>query len=62
MKIVARWYDVEVEYVDEEVKNYPFGCNFSRHATIEPLLQVFEATGTVKIRVDGRKILIMKKK
>lgn len=62
MKIVARWYDVEVEYVDEEVKNYPFGCNFSRHATIEPLLQVFEATGTVKIRVDGRKVLIMKKK
>lgn len=62
MKTVARWYDVEVEYADEEVKHYPFGCNFSRHATIEPLLQVFEATGTIEVRVEGRKILIMKKK
>ncbi len=62
MKTVARWYDVEVEYMDEEVKNYPFGCNFSRHATIEPLLKVFEATGTIGVRVDGRKILIMRKK
>lgn len=62
MKIVARWYDVEVVYEDEEVKSYPFGCNFSRHATIEPLLEVFGATGTIEIRVQGRKILISKRK
>ena len=34
MKIVARWYDVEVIYLDEEVKWYPFGCNFNRHSTV----------------------------
>ena len=62
MKIVSRWYDVEVVYEDEEVKNYPFGCNFNRHATIEPLLKVFEATGTIEMRVDGRKIWIRKRK
>ena len=56
------WYDVDVEYADEDVKDYPFGCNFNRHATIEPLLHVFEATGTIEVRVEGRKILIMKKK
>lgn len=39
MKIISRWYDVDVVYEDEEVKDYPFGCNFSRHATIEPLLK-----------------------
>lgn len=62
MKIVARWYDVEVIYLDEEVKWYPFGCNFNRHSTIEPLLKVFEATGTVETRVEGRKIFIKKRK
>ncbi|MCQ4873306.1 FecR family protein [Butyricimonas paravirosa] len=62
MKIISRWYDVEVVYEDEEVKDYPFGCNFNRHATIEPLLKVFEATGTIETRIDGRKILIRKRK
>lgn len=62
MKTVARWYDVEVVYEDEEVKDYPFGCNFSRHSTIEPLLEVFEATGTITTRVEGRKIRIKKRK
>ena len=62
MKIISRWYDVEVVYEDEEVKDYPFGCNFNRHATIEPLLKVFEATGTIETRIDGRKILIKKRK
>ena len=62
MKSVARWYDVEVVYLDEEVKWYPFGCNFNRHSTIEPLLKVFEATGTVETRVEGRKIFIKKQR
>ena len=58
MKIISRWYDVDVVYEDEEVKDYPFGCNFSRHATIEPLLKVFEATGTIETSIHGRKIWI----
>ena len=62
MKIISRWYDVDVVYEDEEVKDYPFGCNFSRHATIEPLLKVFEATGTIETSIHGRKIWIRKKK
>ena len=50
------------QYEDEEVKDYPFGCNFSRHASIEPLLKVFEATGTIETSIHGRKIWIRKKK
>lgn len=62
MKIISRWYDVDVVYEDEEVKDYPFGCNFSRHATIEPLLKVFEATGTIETSIHDRKIWIRKRK
>ena len=53
---------LDVVYEDEEVKDYPFGCNFSRHATIEPLLKVFEATGTIETSIHGRKIWIRKRK
>ena len=62
MKNVARWYDVEIIYEDEEVKYYPFGCNFNRMATIESLLQIFEATGTIETRVQGRKRWIKERK
>ena len=62
MKNGARWYDVEIIYEDEEVKYYPFGCNFNRMATIESLLQIFEATGTIETRVQGRKIWIKERK
>lgn len=61
MKIAARWYNVEVEYRDEEVKDYIFGCNINRHATIEGLLKIFEQTGTIKTEVVNRKIVISKK-
>lgn len=60
MDFIARWYDVDVVYEDEEVKDYLFGCNFDRHETIEPLLGFFERTGTVHFRIKGRKIVVSK--
>ena len=62
MKIVSRWYDMEVEYGDEEVKDYAFGCNFNRHAAVEDLLAVFERTGTIDIDIQGTKVFISKKR
>lgn len=60
MDFIARWYDVDVVYEDEEVKDYLFGCNFDRHETIELLLGFFERTGTVHFRIKGRKIVVSK--
>lgn len=63
MTIISRWYNVEVVYDDENLKNYAFGCNFSRYSTIEPLLKVFEATGTIAINLtDAKTIHIAKQK
>ena len=61
MRIVSRWYNVEVVYEDEEVKDYVFGCNFSRHAEIADLLAVFERTGTVRFTIQGTRVLIAKR-
>lgn len=61
MTIISRWYNVNVVYEDESLKNYAFGCNFSRYTTIEPLLKVFEATGTIQISLtDDNTIHISK--
>ena len=51
---VERWYDVTVEYDSDEVKDFRFGFNMSRHETIEPLLRVFELNGKVKIERNGK--------
>ncbi|MCB6972297.1 MULTISPECIES: FecR family protein [Butyricimonas] len=53
MRDVERWYDVTVEYDGDEVKDFRFGFNMSRHETIEPLLRIFELNGKVEIERNG---------
>lgn len=60
MDFISKWYDVEVIYEDEEVKNYLFGCNFNRHATVEPLLELFQSTGTVHFKIEGKRVVVKK--
>ena len=60
MDFISRWYDVDVVYEDEVVKNYLFGCNFNRHVTVTPLLELFQSTGTVRFEVVGKKIIVKK--
>ena len=60
MDFISRWYDVDIVYEDEEVKDYLFGCNFNRHITVLPLLKLFESTGTVHFEVVGKKIIVKK--
>lgn len=60
MDFISRWYDVDVEYRDEEVKHYLFGCNFNRHATVLPLLELFQSTGTVHFEIVDKKIIVSK--
>lgn len=60
MKVMMRWYDMDVVYVDPEVKEYLFGCNFSRMNSVESLIRVFEENGKVKIERVGNILTIRK--
>lgn len=60
MKVVMRWYDVEVVYADPEIKDYLFGCNFNRDYSIESLIRVFEQNGKVKIEQKDKVLILMK--
>lgn len=60
MKVLMRWYDLEVVYADPEVKEYRFGCNFNRMSPVETLIKVFGENGKIKIeQKDG--VLVIKK-
>jgi transmembrane sensor len=60
MKQVGRWYDVDVEYRDEEVKNNEFGGTISKYKNINELLDVMVLTRSIHYKIEGRRVIIMK--
>lgn len=58
MTALSRWYDVNVIYGNEKVKNLRFGCNLNRYEEIDPFLELLRATGKVKTKVEKRNITI----
>lgn len=60
MKQVARWYDVDVVFKNEELKRQAFKGTISRFKKISQLLEVLESTGSVHFKMEGRRITAMK--
>ena len=44
MKILSRWYDMNVVYENEGLKNIRFGCNLNRYEKITPFVKLLEKT------------------
>jgi transmembrane sensor len=61
MRKISRWYDVDITWTDQAVKNETFAAVTTRFANVSRLLNMLEQTGDVKFEVDGRKISIRKK-
>ena len=57
MRQVANWYDVEVEY-QGNVRNEYFGGTISRSENISQLIKALELTKTIKIKIQGKKLII----
>lgn len=60
MKKVARWYNIEVVYLDQEVKRELFSGRISRSQNVSEVLNKLSQTGAVKFKIEGRRILITK--
>lgn len=60
MKQVGRWYDVDVEYRDDEVKKNEFGGTISKYKNITELLDVMVLTRSIHYKIEGRRVIIMK--
>jgi transmembrane sensor len=61
MRSVARWYDVDVVFENEALKEETFAAVTTRFAKISTLLQVMEQTGDVQFRIEGKTIHISSK-
>jgi transmembrane sensor len=59
MRNVARWYDVEVVYADHAPKDVPLSGIVSRAKNISVVLERMEATGSVKFKVEGKKVIVL---
>lgn len=56
MKTLSRWYDIEVNYSNEALKNKCFGCYVNRYEKIAPFLELLEATENIHVRINGKTI------
>jgi transmembrane sensor len=56
---LARWYDVEISFGSEEVKNYHFTATFKKEK-LEQVLEIFKTSKAFKYRIDGKSIVISK--
>lgn len=61
MKQVARWYNVEIEYKDDELRNKKFSGSVSRYAKVSQVLKKLELTKSVVFRIEGQKIITERK-
>lgn len=59
MKMVERWYDVQVIYEGEKPEDV-FGGSVSRFDNVSKVLNILESTGRVHFEVKGKKIYVSK--
>lgn len=55
---LARWYDLEPCFYDQEVRDYVFTAWFKRSSSIEEVISILEKTKNIKIKLSGRTIII----
>lgn len=59
MRMVERWYNVEVEYVGE-ITDEKFGGGVSKFDNVSKVLTSLQSTGKVHFKIEGKKIYVSK--
>ncbi|MNL69950.1 hypothetical protein D3C87_1948780 [compost metagenome] len=59
MKMIERWYNVEVIYVGDQT-NKRFSGAVSRFDKLSKVLEIVESTGAANFKIKGRKIYVSK--
>ena len=54
MEELARWYDVDVFYMNQQVKDYHFSAWFKRSSSINEVINILEKTKKVSLDLKGR--------
>ncbi len=56
LRTMARWYDVEFDYSDANMKEYRFTGKLKRYTNIKQALLSIEKTNVIKFNIRGRQI------
>ncbi|HEU4610344.1 MAG TPA: DUF4974 domain-containing protein, partial [Chitinophagaceae bacterium] len=59
MRQIARWYDVEVQYVGEQPAGHYVG-GIRRQSDIKSVLDMLELAGGVHFEIEGKTIKVRK--
>ena len=54
MEELARWYDVDVFYMNQQVKDYHFSAWFKRSSSINEVMNILEKTKKISLDLKGR--------
>lgn len=60
MRMVSRWYNVEVEFSDPALKELRFGAVANRFANISTLLHMLELTDEVRFKLEKNRIIVLR--
>ncbi|MBL1410239.1 FecR family protein [Sphingobacterium faecale] len=58
MNDIGRWYNLEVEFEREDLKEKRFTGSIPRYSTFTKVVAVLEATDVLSFKIEGRKIII----
>lgn len=61
MNTLERWYDIRVEYKDNEVKSFCFTGDLSKYDSFESVMKMFTDTHRLTFEVEGDRLIIGKK-
>lgn len=61
MDELARWYDIEVVWKDEDAKKSHYSAGFSRQSDIDSIIEVLKKTNSVDMTLKGRTLTIKTK-
>lgn len=61
LKIVARWFDLEVFYLNPEIKTTLFSGKMKMYSAVEDILRKFEQSDEIAFQLKGRTLTVYKK-
>jgi transmembrane sensor len=57
MKQLSRWYDIEIVYEGNTVKEY-FNGTIPRNVPVSKVLELLELTGLVHFKIEGKRVIV----
>jgi transmembrane sensor len=60
LRKVSRWYNVDIEFQQNELRKKSFNGTVSRFDRVSQILKTLELTESVHFKIEGRKIIVLK--